>query len=350
MKLEAIPNKGPASMGSEIDRSLHWAHEVDLASAFVTVAALKRLQTALEEAGRQKRTLRIRLLFGLYQRFTPPEALAKMLNLQKRHPGSLFVRVARNRRFHWKMYSFKKGSTRRLYVGSANFTTDGLTADGEMSLKLIAKSHDKVIKSIESEFESAWHHDAFTLNKSLLEKYSNLARPKSIITDPQNDKAISILLRAPNKQPTPPAKALHKPRLVYVDGITTEETQRILEEETNWDQKGWNTICFRYKGEWDLVKMSKVFLLVCRANPKSYEISFRRTEHTACIETPDGKYHLAHSKVPYGWCREYSVIKEELKTAGLTQNKIKSDRSLNTEQLLLFCRLLRIRPEAVGLG
>ena len=207
MKVEVIPNKGPASMSLEIEHSLNWADEADIASAFVSPAAIKRLDSALSRAKKEKRSLKIRLIFGLYQRFTPPQALDKMHDLQKAHPGKLFVRVARNNRFHWKLYTFRKGNSRRLYVGSANFTEDGLGASGELSVKLTTKASDSIARSLETEFDALWQKGAFLLNQDVLDKYWKVKRPPEIVTAPKKDDAISALLEKAERLPAPPCFA-----------------------------------------------------------------------------------------------------------------------------------------------
>src|ERR1044072_7967634 len=112
MKVEAVQNKGPASMGVELDRSLRWCSRVDVASAFVTVVALRRLRAALDDAHSKKRPLKILLRFVLYQRFPPPQAMSEMLAIQKKYPSRFFARISRNKRFHWKLYIFQSGGAR----------------------------------------------------------------------------------------------------------------------------------------------------------------------------------------------------------------------------------------------
>jgi HKD family nuclease len=350
MKIEVIPNRGPASMGAEIDRSLLWAGQVDIASAFVTAAALKRLRAALAYAETKKRPLKVRLLFGLYQRFTSPQAMSEMLSLRKQYPSKFSARVARNNRFHWKLYSFSKGNQRRLYVGSANFTSDGLGADGELSLKVTAKSSDAVVKSVANEFETMWQEDSFLLDKPVLNKYEKLARPKEIFTAPQKDTAISALLRPPAKPTSQQKLSNPKPRLVYMNENISDETAEMLGAETDWYRNGWDSSSLFYKGQSEAIKQAKIILLVEQLIGGKLLISFRRIEGFVSLDTPDGKYHFAHSHVPYGWSRVYSEIKKDLAEVGLTQKKMRADRYLNSFQLERLCRLLHVKPERLGLS
>lgn len=334
-------------MGAELDRSLLWASQADIASAFVTPAALKRIRTALTQAQKNKRPLMVRLLFGLYQRFTSPQAMSEMLSLRKAHPSRFFVRVARNNRFHWKMYSFGRGGQRRLYVGSANFTSDGLAADGELSLKVTAKSADAVVKAAEAEFEATWQEDSFPLDKATLEKYARLARPKEIFVAPQKDDAIFALLRRPaNPRPTRDHSP-SKPRLVYVDMDISDETEEMLDEETDWYRKNWETSSFFYKEQSEPIRRAKVILLVERLWHGGMLLCFRRIEGFVELDSQDGKYHFAHSRIPYCWQVMYSEIKHDLAEVGLTFKKMRSDRYLNDAQLETVCRLLRVKLERI---
>ena len=115
MKIEAFPNKGP-EWGPEVTM-LYWASSAYIASAFLTSASLERIEEALIEAENSNPT-EIRLLVGLYQRFTSAASITKAYKLQEKYPNNFWVRISRNNRFHWKLYMFTKNSDQRIYVGS----------------------------------------------------------------------------------------------------------------------------------------------------------------------------------------------------------------------------------------
>lgn len=348
MKVEAIPNQGPASMAPELDLSLNWANEVDIASAFVTPGALRRIESALSKARKEKRPLKVRLIFGLYQRFTPPQALSKMLGLQKAYPGKFFARCARNNRFHWKLYAFRRGSARRFYVGSSNLTEDGLAASGELSVKITVKASDAIAASLETQFETLWQEDAFLLDKAVLKKYQKVKRPSQFVTTLYKDDAIAALLKAAVRPLQPQPSGNPRPRLVFADFDLSDETVEIVESETDWDKKGWLYLCDTYKYLHDMAKGAKVLLLVTWIdNPREYVLEFLRVEKTAEIETPDGKYFMAYSRVPHGWRRRYDDISQELSKVGLTRKKIKSDKNLTRPQLETLCRLLHVKLDSL---
>jgi HKD family nuclease len=352
MKVEAIPNNGPASMGPELDRGLAWATEADIATAFVTPAAVKRLETALSNAHSRRRSLKVRLLVGLYQRFTPPQALARLLSLRREFPGKLFVRVARNKRFHWKLYSFRNGSARRFYVGSANLTQDGMTAEGELCVKITAAARDAVSKSLESEFGALWSDDdkSVTLDGVLLNKYRRVARPSGAFTKPDEDNALGGVLKSP-RRPAPEREHAEgvKPRVCFTPYDLQEETLEIVEAETNWDREGWGFTAYKYKAEFDRDLRSRVLVMVTtRQRPREYWLELIRVVDKAVLDTPDGKYFIAHARVSYSRaCLYDEEIKGELRRVGLTWAKIKRHASLNVMQLETLCRILHVKPQRV---
>lgn len=227
-------------MGVEIDHSLKWAHKAEIASAFVTLKALRHLEHALAEAQKKKRSFKVRLLVGLYQCFTSPEALVKVLRLQKAFPGRLYVRVARNKRFHWKLYIFQKANVKRIYVGSANLTDDGLHSSGELSIKLTGKAGEIASDVLSIEFDSIWQDHAFSLSPDIVRKYKKVKRPS--ITPAVGDDAIARLLENAEKTTTRSelTTLVSKPRVVFVDENLKEETIEIVGAETEWEKENWD--------------------------------------------------------------------------------------------------------------
>ena len=79
-------------------------------------------------------------------------------------------------------------------------------------------------------------------------------------------------------------------------------------------------------------------------SPKEFWLEFRRIEETAELNTPDGKYFIAHSKIPRGWRVRYKDVKDQLLEVGLTWKKIKASHQLNREQLAAVCHILHAKP------
>jgi HKD family nuclease len=350
MKIEVVPNSGPASLGVEIAHSLKWADESAIASAYVTPRALGYLEEALVQASESKRELRIRLLFGLYQRFTPPSALDKMLEIKRKFPGQFLVKIARNNRFHWKVYLFNRGTVNRSYVGSGNLTKDGLVAEGELSLKISGKSSDQVVKSLQSEFEDTWQNDSLLLTNKIAQAYRQVKRPPAFFVLPEKDDKIRGLLRkaVDSNEPsfTSGKVSKHRPVVVFVDEDLTNKTRKIVSADTNWDEKGWDYIASTQKFI-ARVMNARLFLYVTWYNSKSngYLLDFQLARDTAVLDTPDGEYFMAHSRVPHSWSVSYASVKTELSAIGLTWKKIQSCPALNSAQINSLCRILHVKLE-----
>lgn len=353
MKIEAIPNKGPASMGPEVTECFNWASSSYIASAFLTSASLERIEEALIEAEKTHNPTEIRLLIGLYQRFTSATSIAKAYKLQEKYPNKFGVRISRNNRFHWKLYMFTKNSDQRIYVGSANFTEDGLTASGELSVKITAQTTDQISKSLQHEFNSLWEdrNHSFSPNEKFLSDYKKLNNPsRQFKTSPDNPitKLLHNAQRIPRKK-RPLLKDGIKPRLIFADSYLSDETiNKIKKEKNNWDN--WNYVCLN-KRNFELTRKAGVVVYVTNsANDKrqthdNYSISINRIEDSVELETADGKYFVAFSKIPYSSELKYGDIKAELSKGklGLIWKKLSSDRFLNKIQIELLCKLFGIK-------
>ena len=88
-------------MSAELTRRLNNCTTARLATASLTKDGLTAIENALSL---ERSRLNVKLLVGLYNGHTEAAALRKLLTLQNRAKGSLEVKIARNSRFHWKVY------------------------------------------------------------------------------------------------------------------------------------------------------------------------------------------------------------------------------------------------------
>jgi hypothetical protein len=115
----------PSSVWSvPLVRDLGTAEEVRIATGFSSLRAARTLLDVLSPTGR------VQFLLGLAGCEGPDVVRA----LQK-HP-QLEVRGSLVADFHWKAVSIEANSFRALYVGSANFTSKGLSGSGELMVRL----------------------------------------------------------------------------------------------------------------------------------------------------------------------------------------------------------------------
>ena len=130
MKLEFIENSGPDNLRDTLKARLHTASHVSLAVAFITRSGVEEIVQPLREAaGRGK----VRLLTGLYQKVTQPEALEVLLRLQRQTKVRLETRVSCDPTFHRKLYLLQRGTTAYVIIGSSNLTREGLQSGGELN-------------------------------------------------------------------------------------------------------------------------------------------------------------------------------------------------------------------------
>lgn len=351
MKIEAIPNKGLASVGAEITDCFGWANNAYIASAFLTLASLERVEEALISSEETRNKIEIRLLVGLYQRFTSAASIAKAYQLQKEHPNKFWVRISRNNRFHWKLYIFAKDSDRRIYVGSANFTEDGLTALGELSVKITAQTTDRISKSLQYEFNSLWENEdhSFSPNDKFLSDYKKLDKPSLQIKTSPDDPIAKLLYNAQRIPKNPLPKDEIKSRLIFAnDNLSDKTMEKIKKKKNSWDVNNWNYVCLS-KNNYEYARNAKLAIYMTHnENGKSqvhddFSISFNRIEDSTELETDDGKYFVAFSKIPYSRTLRYGDVKSKLSKAKLTWEKLSSDRFLSKDQTKVLCNLAQMK-------
>jgi HKD family nuclease len=354
MKVEAIPNKGPASIGSEITECFDWARNACIASAFLTLASLERIEESLISSEKNHTQTEIRLLVGLYQRFTSAETIVKACNLQKRYPDKFWIRIARNSRFHWKLYIFTKDSSRRIYIGSANFTEDGLTASGELSVKITSKTTDQISKSLQHEFNSLWENKkhSFFPDDKFLRNYKKL-NPPSRQFQTSIDKSLSNVLynaERPPRKKKPSFESKVKARVIFaVESLSAESINKVSKRKNNWEENNWDYVCLQSKYNFDHARNSNLAIYVThygnsKRHPRDeFSISLNRIEDSVILETDDGKYFVAFSKIPYSREKRYGELKAELSKIGLTWKQLSSDKSLNEKQIKMLCDLFQIK-------
>lgn len=350
MKIEAVSNKGPASMGPQIMEQMEWARDAYIASAFVSKVALERIEDSINN----NKKLSIKLLVGLYQRFITAATLSGICKLQKKYPDNFTARIARNSRFHWKLYAFKKGNSSRVYVGSANFTEDGLNTSGELSVKISAYCHENICKALDNEFGKIWNSPkhSFKIDHLFVRKYRKFARHPRFIRSTKDDPIAKFLInpqRPPRKQPkTYKHDTIVKTRLVYAPDHLNDETEAQLSKyRNNWEENGWGYVCLS-RPYFEYTKKSSLMVFVTHDQDKipsaaDFEIGIYKVEDSAELKTPDGKYFVAYSHIPYSKIVRYGDVKTELRSIGLTWRRLKGNRFLNKEKMIKMCALFHMK-------
>jgi HKD family nuclease len=168
--------------------------EVALASAYVTNGGLRRLYQSLRTLV-QQRGRKCRILTGVKDCFTDPEALAGLARLSKNSSGRLTVKVSRNSRFHAKLYLIQLGKRSVALTGSANITADGMGLDGEFSVEIEGPSTDSIWRRFWRWFEEEFSN-AHEVDERFLEVYSGVHKRVSAERAHGIDDRLPALLRA----------------------------------------------------------------------------------------------------------------------------------------------------------
>lgn len=155
MKLEHITNSGPYNFYSAIEGELLSCTSFSFAVSFISKEGTELIEKTLLK---NKNLTNGQLLISAFNYFNEVSVLQKLQQLSKRYSSKLQIHISLNKTFHWKYYKLSKAATELLFVGSANFTTGGLSENGEIMVRMASKK-----TSSKSEFDS--------LNKSFIKEW-----------------------------------------------------------------------------------------------------------------------------------------------------------------------------------
>src|SRR5438128_1754702 len=123
LQIELIDNNGPNTLVSTLRTLLGSSGVVDIQVAFASADGVGALLPYLQRAAARGR---VRIVTGLYQHVTEPAALWLLLKAQQQLNGRLQARLARDLRFHRKLYLLVNGKECFVISGSSNMTSEGL--------------------------------------------------------------------------------------------------------------------------------------------------------------------------------------------------------------------------------
>lgn len=141
-----VNNVGPNNLRDSLRAWMPGAQSVDIGVAFITRAGLNELLPSIQQVAQRGR---VRVLTGIYQAFTEPEALRAWLRVQKVTNGALELRVSSTPHFHWKVYLIQTRAGLRAVVGSSNVTGDGLVGGAELNV-IVEPGAGEITKQLRS--------------------------------------------------------------------------------------------------------------------------------------------------------------------------------------------------------
>jgi HKD family nuclease len=286
MQVDLISNKGVTNVGQLLEEDFEKCTHFDIAVAFITEHSLELLNLYLKKNKYKGR--HGRLLIGVYKSFNSKEILYQLSKLDPK----IEVKISTNPRFHWKYYRFEFVRKQHVYIGSANFTKDGLESTGEIVCKLqlsaSEQSSSKVYKKI---FDEEWE-DSKPIKEFPISKY------KQAPSVAKNFKQASEVQKFFAKKELAKSKVNSDiQRVELIVGELTKATVKIISKnQSHWDKNNWGYFTCSGKAEYDYYsKVTNIFII--ERNKGEYYFSKAEKTGECNINTPDGRYFIAYKQV-----------------------------------------------------
>ncbi len=295
MRIELIENRGPNTLLSTFRGLLGKAERIDAQAAFASAAGVGTLLPYLRKAAARGK---VRIVTGLYQAVTEPSALRLLLTAQRQTKRRLEARLARDPRFHRKLYLIRDGKACCVISGSSNLTVEGLESAGEFNLLVRLPNPQPPVPRLVSNFDRLWDTGTVQLSPGLIQRYER-ARPRRPRKTLSGRSLALILGSTPsndvNGGDAPPDASRHWRD--HINGFARARTVAVVNEETDWDQKGY----LWYSSHSDVFERGDHILLFDQADGWAEPVVVRDTTRTA-TPTPDGRHFVAYQRVR-GWHR-----------------------------------------------
>jgi len=307
MKVEFLDNSGVQNLKQQLEEQIRTCKSFDFASAFITTEGVDILKSFIKKRSNGNS----RIIISLYQNFNSKEVLSELKTLHLKSKGKLLIHISKNLKFHWKFYCFEKTTTTIAYIGSANFTSSGLSDAGELTTKL-SFSHKKKLptqylkKLFNKEFENS-----ISIERFPIELYRSSPFKLKQAT-PKLHPDIRKLLDE---------KSLEKGDLlpkvaILIGGYLTQTTVKLItNSKSNWDENGWNYFVCQSKRDYDRYTRSQYMAVIYHFNRK-YTFAIHEIKDFTPLKTPDGNYFIAHERVTKTK-RESKKLQEQLQELGI---------------------------------
>jgi HKD family nuclease len=342
MRIEVIDNQGVTNMAAEVEAQCRRCTEARLATASLTKEGIRFIDKALSL---KRNNLNLKLLVGLYNGHTEPAALRRLLGLQQQSGGALAVRVSKNPRFHWKIYSFVSSQSMKSYIGSSNLTSDGLSTEGEVNICLTGTSRDRIFANITDTFDKNWRNDSVPLDNAIVNNFVPIAEQSRKLIS-QIHPEIRKLLRGVRRTRSSAAskRTVEATTMTYLTQRAGRTAQRAVTGKTKWDIRGWDWIVYDTRAERDKLRDAGSFYLADLFQEGIF-LSLNDVRDYDDFKTEDGRYFIAYQRRRGSIRKRLNrVTLSLLKTCGFIRKKedLKRDRKLRHPQRVLLNRLLRV--------
>lgn len=335
-----IGNNGPANLRDTLKVVLTHASHVSIAVAFVTQSGLTEILLPLRQVAARGS---VRFLTGLYQRFTDPEALRTLLQVQGECGKRFSVRLSREPLFHRKMYLLEQKTQSMAIVGSSNLTKDGLQSGGELNLMVSASRNSPLVRELKHVFDIEWEHRAVTLSIVQIRKYGR-TRPRhwKVPGYTRNELKDILGMEALHHGAGGDSQKPIKYWRDYVTGAVAKRTSKALSQYTNWDKRNYLYVAV---GRVTSYKVGHRILMFDFADKKLCLVEVRDIAHTP-VPTPDGRRFVAYRPVRGYDRRLTNTLWDLLKKERISRSGARNFMPVSEAKAKRLMRLIRHRSRA----
>lgn len=295
-RVELIENSGPNTLLSTFRSLLGKPGAVDVQVAFVSAEGVGALLPYLRRAAARGK---IRIVTGLYQAVTEPAALWLLLKAQRQSKGRLEARLARDLRFHRKLYLFRDGNACCVISGSSNLTGEGLKSSGEFNLLARLPRTAPQVRRLVAEFDHLWSTQTVPLSPGRIKQYARIRprRPRPTVSRRSLARVLGPASSDGLEQGGVSSETVPRYWRDWISGFAATRTEAIVNEETDWDRKRY----WWYSSQYDGFKAGDRILLFDRPTGWA-EVGVVKATTCTATPTPDGRHFVAYVRAR-GWHR-----------------------------------------------
>ena len=197
-----------------IDHELNSCQEFWFSVAFITTSGIATVHQTLINL--EKKGVKGNILASQYLNFTQPEALRKLLQFK-----NISLKICDHGNFHGKGYLYKTEDIYNLIIGSSNFTSNALTSNKELNIKISAGIQSELIASTLKEFQNEFDK-AITVNDEFIEKYESIYKQQKSANSRIEEK-----FDATTQKPVVP-NSMQRDALININRLREEGKEKAL--------------------------------------------------------------------------------------------------------------------------
>jgi HKD family nuclease len=338
VKLDVIENSGPDNLRDMLRAECKRATDVAIGVAFITRSGLDDILQSLRQVAVSGR---VRLLTGLYQKVTEPQALRTLFRVQDETRGQFSVRLSTEPQYHRKVYILRGRTSTAVIVGSSNLTREGLRSGGELNLVVRAPKGSLDAKKLAGAFEDDWEHHAVPLAAEQIVEYEKARSEPPKWESYRKGQLARILGAAPSHQQATTDDTLADTFRDCITGFASRRTERVISETTNWDEKDY---WWFSTGGTHPYKIGDRIFLFDFTDQRVRVVRVRDMAHTT-VPTSAGRHFVAYTAVPRLTRRFSKQLWLALAGENIDREKAQNRRKLSEAQAGYLDTIVRARSK-----